>query len=122
MSRDLITFVRARLDEDEQTARSARDHFSWRAGEGESKVLPVVALASGSFCIADAWYPEYAAHIARHDPARVLREVEAKRRRLDSLAEAIAVGHDTYDLASELLPLEALPYADHPEYREEWRP
>lgn len=22
----------------------------------------------------------------------------------------------------ELLPLEALPYADHPDYREEWRP
>lgn len=78
-------------------------------------------------------------HIARHDPARVLAEVEAKRRILDlaSLAaqrEAQKPGYDTVArletaLAKVTAPelervvrLLALPYADQPGYRDEWRP
>ena len=53
------------------------------------------------------------------NPARVLAECEAKRRIVehcdfDHLARSPG---DPY-----VLRLLALPYADHPDYREEWRP
>ncbi len=72
------------------------------------------------------------AHIARHDPARVLREVEAKRRMLaahpieysrvsDFTDCAACMDVDTYDAYPCLtVRLLALPFADHPEYRAEW--
>jgi len=56
-------------------------------------------------------------------PARVLAECEAKRRIIVGLdyesdewcfADAPAV--------AEVLPFLALPYADHPDYRQEWKP
>ena len=88
-------------------------------------------------------------HAARHDPARVLREVEAKRQvvsRYEQAAQAVeelsarrcllhARGEDVFmtelslesaiherDALGVVLRLLALPYADRPGYREEWRP
>jgi hypothetical protein len=60
-------------------------------------------------------------HAHRWSPARVLAECEAKRRivevdwRADDSGEATLVQQD-------VLRLLALPYADHPDYRPEWRP
>ncbi len=62
-----------------------------------------------------------------HDPARVLAECEAKRRiveRFNLLAEG-GDGHEAMYRRSEMvgvLRALALPYADHPEFRSEWRP
>ncbi|MFC8267800.1 DUF6221 family protein [Streptomyces cinereoruber] len=89
-----------------------------------------------------------AGHIVRHDPARVLAEVDAKRRVLASYAQAVRVRdeamewvkepvftdpgaagierwNDARDVAHFLDPvvrLLALPYASHPDYRDTWRP
>lgn len=54
-----------------------------------------------------------AGHIALHDPARVLREVEAKR-----LLLALHRGCDARCYVVKVL---ALPYMDRPGYRDEWR-
>lgn len=67
-----------------------------------------------------------AGHIIRHDPARVLVEIDAKRSVLD-LAERARDHHETFvsGFAAALentLRLHALAYADHPDYRTEWRP
>jgi hypothetical protein len=77
----------------------------------------------------------HAGHIARHDPARVLRDVEAKRRildlharREDNVAERLGfTAPDMCELCGETWPcrtvcLLALPFADHPGYHEEWKP
>jgi hypothetical protein len=65
---------------------------------------------------------EHLAHIARHDPARVLAEVVAKRRILDLFTPPVSEwGSETLRLYG-LAQLLALPYADRPGYREEWRP
>ena len=51
---------------------------------------------------------------------RVLAEVDAKRQivaKCDNVADGSA-----WDLAQAVLRLLALPYADHPEYRPEWKP
>lgn len=80
-----------------------------------------------------------AGHIARWDPARVLAEVAAKRRILDEHQPIDGVswhGCTTCDAQGwgscgcagsgdwpcDTVKLLALPYADHPDYREEWRP
>lgn len=66
-------------------------------------------------------------HIARHDPARVLAECEAKRRIMSygpTLRRA-AGSHERalieYHRWTEMVEALALPYADHADYRQEWK-
>lgn len=70
-------------------------------------------------------------HIARYDPARVLAECEAKRRivvaarRYDLDPEGVRAAMSDGDEGPYVadLALKALtpPYADHPDYHEEWQ-
>jgi hypothetical protein len=69
--------------------------------------------------------------MARHDPARVLREIDSKRKLLERYERAMENRRaHPKDLASAgaLLALHgavellALPYADRPGYREGWAP
>lgn len=86
--------------------------------------------------------PAEVEHIARHDPARVLAECEAKRRIVGehvgrnfvTVASFRAVdagaacstcrSHDGDSVTWPCITVRALAtvYADHPDYREEWRP
>lgn len=68
-------------------------------------------------------------HAARHDPARVLAEVDAKRRILaihrryvDEPGQAClgCAGGIEWE-ACPIVPLLALPYQEHPDYPEEWK-
>lgn len=80
--------------------------------------------------IARHWIAE-AEHIARHDPARVLREVAVNRAILGELDAAFraAKAHPD-DLANagrlltmvRVLKLLASAWQDHPDYRTEWAP
>lgn len=134
---DLIAFIRARLDEDEQAARAAidqaRTNAEWHVSDIGDTVLmwppePEVAANLRAHGMhheaqeADGWQGEQilterlVPHIARHDPARVLAEVRAKRSILAEYTDGdcdIALPH--------VLAIAAI-YADHPDYREEWRP
>ena len=118
----LTEFLLARITEDEAAAREA-------------------TTPNGGSIYADRNMlgTKLLTHIKRRNPARVLAECEAKRRIVESLvdAEDAVTKYDSDDpnnppaywqewgnlhalrLAAELL---ALPYADHPDYREEWRP
>jgi hypothetical protein len=137
---ELVDFLRARLAEDERVARAVPADLghSWSdpgpwvmAGSGGGREAEVAKAADAlEMPLAEA----VAHHIARHDPARVLAEVEAKRRILDDVLPTMqadelriagewGVGSDPVREASDdLLSLLALPYADHPDYRDEWRP
>jgi hypothetical protein len=152
---ELIAFLRARLDEDEQTAREAAVWWGDSDEPGEAPHWRPVPCGhiwndhDGS--IADEVADRHAAHIARHDPARVLADVESKRRIIDLhkiTVEKLSVppydemtgdpNPDEYDAycavcgyvwvnndptqACMTLRLLAEPYADHPDYRDEWRP
>lgn len=116
MSDDLVTWLRAQLDEDDADARR-RDFHTGMCSR---------FLDPGGDCSCD-----YSDH--------VLAEVEAKRRILDRVEKAAAsaampVGYDAVarlekSLAKVTAPeldrvvrLLALPYADRPGYRDEWRP
>jgi len=85
---DLITSLRAQLDEDERVARAATDGpWMWIAGRVSQERAEgrIVISNPGGLAVAEA---EDLAHIARHDPARVRAEVNAKRQILDSFAAA----------------------------------
>lgn len=139
---DIITFLRARLDEDERIAREVTDAIWYQSTlPGDQYNIAVVItrrtdLASGNDqfvakCgIEVLENGEYnAAHIARWDPARVLAEVKTKRR--------ITTRHSwpaqyAADLATENCPtcevkppcatlrILAEPYAGHPDYDQAW--
>lgn len=140
---DLIAFLREQLKVDEQTAQKAD-----RAGlNGVSPSEPQTWYLSGNETVYSDPHgvalvtgvhgylgEELGDHIVRHDPARVLADVDAKRRIIEEVhrdmrdledvyahasAPPYAPDHDNSDL---LLRLLALPYAGRPGYREEWRP
>lgn len=136
----LVEFLRARLDEDEQMARAAgeegsrwTDHYgSVHAEDTDDPGVPVVYNEGRPT-------DEQAAHIARHDPARVLAEVEAKRRIIELHTARGVPGGPPFLWACNVcdrspvdwewttlwpcptLRLLALPWAGHDDYREEWR-
>lgn len=119
---ELVGWLRAQLDEDERVAREAGYRASaWPLGDTWwlEGVEHNVVGAEEAYC-----YPHNAAHIARWDPARVLAEVDAKRRIIED-AEFWMWNDDRGGpdpMSASALRLLALPYADRPGYREQWRP
>ncbi|MFF5259485.1 DUF6221 family protein [Actinomadura viridis] len=125
---DLVGFIEARLDEDERIARrcdGADECGRWTA---TGTVVDFCQVEMEGF------HPAHAEHIARHDPARVLREVQAKRRVLARHCLSPAEGDPErpwddrddcqYDgdewPCPDLLTL-AMAYDWHPDYDEAWR-
>lgn len=139
----MVAFLRACLDADEHAAIAARDAFGWDSGSGTGRwasgdggaVWDAETDADRREIVVDEGVPTraQAAHIARWDPARVLAEVEVKRRILDEFKPRVdqmdatiegewGMGNYPSGESDLLVKLLALPYADHPDYREEWRP
>lgn len=128
---DLVEFLRARLDEDEAVARGAS------SGEWRRDGVNSVEDSDGRLGIygdGSAPMPSQVEHIVRHDPVRVLADAEAKRRIVD-LWEAARREYDAMDktaaqglfagrlsMAEAAIRALALPFANHPDYREQWRP
>jgi len=108
------------------TTVSLRSREEWPSRVGN---LPQFAIST-----AEEVPTAVGAHIIRHDPARVLREVEAKRAVLAQYesareqvrhpvsAENRAAARVAQGELEDVLRLLAAVYADHPDYREEWRP
>jgi len=117
---DLVEFIGARLEEDEAVARAASaddggiDDGVWVYDDEWGRVLTDDSSLYSNH--------DDIVHIARHDPARVLREVAAKRR----LVEAADESSGLRDMVAELyvggviLRALAAVYGDHPDYRAEW--
>lgn len=137
---DLIEFLKARLAEDEAIARYFRneeDEYHWTVrklegpgyGTDEARIIQLSDSVDRGYVHLgmDRLNGWDARHIARHDPARVLREVEAKRRILELhvFGERVCdqCSNDWHTEMRPCLTLRALalPFADHPDYREEWK-
>ena len=100
---DLVAFLRARLDEDEAQAKLIRSQLAKTEATLTFSVYELVPEG------------QLRRDVGVYDPARVLREVEAKRRIIEwcETEGRWYMGPVLY-LASA--------YSDHPDYREEWRP
>ncbi|MFJ2279267.1 DUF6221 family protein [Streptomyces sp. NPDC087866] len=122
---DLVQFLRNRLDEDEHIARTAGSRH--KGGSFWSVEQSEVRAKDGTLIVRHTW-PDEGAHIARHDPARVLRNVEVGRAALDHYraVRRSTEKHKAYVLAEgavgKQIQILALAYADHPNYRDDWRP
>ncbi|WP_333742672.1 DUF6221 family protein [Streptomyces ardesiacus] len=138
---DLVQWLRAQLDDDERTARAATEG-PWSVDD-DSYAEAIYAADRRTTVVAGGRWggeasvfesTEDALHIARHDPARVLREIDAKRR-LIALHRELEDPQEMQDYCAtcevtgkypeypcKTLRLLALPYADRPGYRDEWRP
>lgn len=129
MSDDLARFLLQQIAADEGIAREAVQQYpTWTAQEddqvhiGESYYRHGVLIYGHS----TSRHAE-AAHIVRHDPARVLAECEAKRQVVKQYQSFVAsdvgmlVKVAICDQLEEVLCLLAHPYADHPGFRPEWR-
>lgn len=130
---DLIAFLRARLDNEAELARATMSRANPREGVWTFADMQIRDDA-GHLVVRHTW-PNEGEHIAHNDPARVLREVEAKRSVLRDLEQAeftlstAGPGTPPHDLMTgavnmlrRTVRLLAVPYADHPAYRAEWRP
>jgi hypothetical protein len=144
---DLVRWLGACLDEDERIARAATpgpwvDQGGYVTDSGPDGLPRVQVTDYGT----QDGEPEEdnprgradSAHIvAFADPARVLREIDAKRRIVElhhaELVEAVNAdgdersGYWCFECDGEPFPcrtlrLLALPYGDRPGYRAEWRP
>ena len=104
----LTEFLLARIDEDEKVAQSATEG-PWEAHTGAYRMA---SLVRGDVWIGDIDHDPDVAHIARHDPARVLAECEAKRQLIERVGNPDWAG----------FRILATPYTDHPDYRQEWKP
>lgn len=143
----IVEFLEARIAEDEAIAREAivphrpGTHWVWEApdddGDPESPrwlrtveefpttsgVGDLPGLPLGSDCMAS---PSAAMpHIARHDPARVLRQCEAMRAIVGDYKRYLAEerrrmnGWVTEKDSPIVLALASI-WSDHPDYRVEW--
>lgn len=112
----LAEFLRERLDEDERVARAAGNR-QWLVQDNTIDLYPERE---------DDGYMSWptradARHAANWEPARVLREIEAKRELIKWVLRwpLRPAPPSSVDGVLERL---ALPYADHEGYREEWKP
>lgn len=136
----ITDFLLARIAEDEAAARAAEaSAVSPWTDERDEDVIDAGGSSLMDYADLRRGTP---AHIARHDPARVLAECAALRAVVE-LHRPWATGYpeitacfscgpmfdekfraEAYGEGWPCLTLRALAavYADHPDYREEWRP
>lgn len=143
---DLSAFLRAQWDADEAAAQAVLGVNVVAAMKRGKEPPRWVPSPEGDAAIWDTnGIPQVKSvwarprdHILRHDPARVLADVEAKRRILDehTIEQSYGIGpemtrvkidvcstcRNKHGIPCITVRLLALPYADHPDYREEWRP
>lgn len=85
---DLIERIKAAIDEDEQVANAAIEQVG--DGDWEQRGTRIVTESNRDREVADYAIVECIDHIARHDPARMLRQVEGARKIL-ALHQPVAV-------------------------------
>jgi hypothetical protein len=108
---ELAEFLLARIDEESALAAAA--------DQDAQRLRPITdELPAG---------PEdhRVAHMFRWSPARVLAECEARRRIVEDYLAQLDSHRSGWDARTPrdlTLRALALPYADHPGYRDDWRP
>jgi len=113
----LVAFLLARITEDEAVAAELGELWLLVA-DADRRMLGTGVLEgmSSVFGVADGGP-------AGNAPARLVSELDAKRRIVEYCSSQAPVddhnGSGTHDIT--VLQLLALPYADHPDYRPEWK-
>lgn len=133
---ELITWLRAHLDTDERLAQSAirdprylrderttADDGRWRTRDHPHDEC--IVEGAGIMVYDEGGHTaEQARHIATHDPARVLRQVQAHRAILDDHADIPGDGINytlrEQERAEDVIKALASMYSDRDGFKEEW--
>ena len=128
---ELSSFLRARMDERWRSALEAGPSTGsrvWAADRDrvhDSEGGPVARVEGGG--PADGRARSH--HICENDPEHVLRDLESKRRVLEQyelVRDGLIEHPEREAILSEyrdvVLPLLALPFSQHPDYRQKWAP
>ena len=118
----IVDFIEQRLAEDEAVANAAAEveGAQWRPDgyfnepdkvDGDRDTAVGYDMSSAA-----------STHIARHDPARVLRQVKALRSIVEMQAamSSMWIPNTGYLMAEPNLQFIASIWSDHPDYRQEW--
>lgn len=132
---ELIAFVAARLDQEEAIARAAASvagpDWTWDPDSRDGYLrTPDGTIMADALHVED---DQFRPHVARHDPARVLRDVAAGRRLLANYEEIALPDPDASpqeralrmvvaEVVRMLILDRAAVWCDHPDYRQEWAP
>ncbi|RCH70470.1 hypothetical protein DT019_02995 [Streptomyces sp. SDr-06] len=144
MTDDLVQFIRDRLDERVARLRALpAGPWEWRRFDEvtEPEWRDCLVGQDGSPLLSSEDVEGYQSWIRRHEafdgylqdiqPECVLADIQAKRSIVAAYEEAVAwydAPENRHHLAGEVtglysaVRLLALPFATHPDYREEWRP
>lgn len=139
---ELVEFLKARLAEDFEVARNAMhedaavspgewitEHHGSEFHEQPDSCLIAEDRKGVYWTVASEVFIRNAEHMARHDPARVLREIAAKRRIIEDYRIArsaldqtdsrgsLRAGSNAFFVACLAL---ASVYSDHPDFSERW--
>lgn len=133
----IVEFLNARLDEEVRAALESVEQSAVNLAGADTALVGIWHIvhrsATGTFVATrDQWdrvaevVPTYggahAAHIALHDPARVLREVDAKRAILREYVSAVDLWERESEAPDGVGALQAVirhmltVYSDHPDY------
>jgi hypothetical protein len=131
---DIITFLQARYDEHEKIINEYMDAYpEWHNEEGDKwygwrvrgKELvtnygKIIIEGECGNCGSDESMegPEFLAMIATSSPWKVLADLKSKRRILEEMSNSYL---QTWTAAQTVLNALALPFADHPDYQQEWK-
>jgi hypothetical protein len=132
---DLIAFLAARLNEVEATAKAVQDRSDPWPGQWVADGNHALRTYNGwvlatSIPVGSEFAPGVLEHITLHDPADVLRDVEADRKLLAAYAEVAGMDRDdpepeyAFGRAAglgEAVRLRAARFSDHPDFQQEWK-
>lgn len=120
----LTDFLLARIDEDEEQARRGGDPVGWvtfRQSDGSLGYTAVGSWTEEGWLV-DGRLVQDEHATAFYDPTRVLAECESKRRIIEAAANIIEPDPARRAALEFVISQLAAVYADHPDYRDEWRP
>lgn len=118
----LLEFLLERISEEEATANLAvQVSPTWSlksrlASGGADSVIEGVGML-----VCTPTEQAYSDHIAHWDPERVLAECQARRWIVEGVRQMHAVGMAGPE-SWAVVEFLALPYADHPDHDDDWRP
>lgn len=119
---DLAEFLLARIAEDEAVARAA--HYDGQRWYAEEEIVDRWPECDCGTPVMSANRKAEAQFVADWQPSRVLAECDAKRRIVEQSQRLIDIPDDsgTEVVLGDVLRALAMPYAGHPDYRDERRP
>jgi uncharacterized protein DUF6221 len=132
---EMVTFIRARLDEIEHDAHACSDAPWELLPEARQVNISSAAIREEkwkygqmTYYVASFEHVENARHVVRHDPARVLADVAMRRTMVSNLRTAIdhawQFGEEAREVVAQLavMMLQRLAAldADHPDYDPGW--